>query len=177
MKIQQYAIFEFKTQLNTYGNVAHSHYQTEISHVETFLYDAVGYVYRKGGPKDFLDSFIVLENGDCGITFDLVDLNIDRVNNIVYLGQVFDAYEVKMTDEEFNRTYNNMNALQLCQNNIVDCAAMTRENFIKLLTTWGQLVQKKSAYILLYLDDQNWYDALPFDSKEAMEQFIADHVQ
>jgi len=177
MKIQQYKLFQFKTQFNRYGNVAHSYYQNPISYVESFLYDVYGYVYRAGGPKEFLDHFIIRENGSMIGGFNTIEFNLDTVNNIIYVGEIFDAGDLHMTDAEFNDKFGNMTSLQLCQNKIIDGAIISRNNFIKLLTTWGQLVQKKSAYILLYFDDQNWYDALPFDSKEAMENFIADHAQ
>jgi len=36
---------------------------------------------------------------------------------------------------------------------------------------------ERFPYVLLYLDEKDWYDILPFDSKETMEKFVADHTQ
>ena len=81
-----------------------------------------------------------------------------------------------MTDDEFNIKYNNMNTLQLCQNNVIDYAVLTKDNFIHLLTKWGNLFKAKEPFVLLYLDDKGWYDVLPFDSLESMNKFAADHT-
>src|SRR3989339_1560876 len=170
MKIKQYKLFQFKS--NRYGFIKTTYYQNPISHVEMFLHYGYGYVSRAGGPIPFLDS-LHAPNGECGTTIEMVDLNVDTQNDLIYLGEVFDAYEANMTDEEFNIKYNNMNALQLCQNNIADCAVMTKDNFVHLLNAWEKFWENKSPFILLYLDDKNWYNALPFDSQQAMEDFIA----
>ena len=175
MKIQQYKQFQLKN--NEYGFPGTTYYQNPISYVELFLYRSSGHIYRKGGPAAFLNSLVIRKNGECGMTFDMVDLNVDIQNNLIYLGEIFDAYEANMTDEEFNIKYNNMNALQLCQNNITDCAVMTKDNFIHLLTVWLKFYDTMPPFVLLYLDDKNWYDLLPFDSKEIMAKFIADHTK
>ena len=174
MKIIQYKPFEFQN--NEYEYQGMSYYKNPISHVEMFLYYGYGYVFRAGGPIPFLDS-LHAPNGECGTTIEMVDLNVDIKNDLIYLGEIFDAYEADMTDEEFNIKYNNMNALQLCQNNIVDCAVMTKDNFVHLFNTWEEIWQNQSPFALLYLDDKNWYDVLPFDSQQAMEEFVAAHTQ
>ena len=176
MQIKKYKAFEFEIQRKRYGLFGNLHYQNPISHVQFFLYDCYGYVHRAGGPIQFLNS-LKSQYGDWGVTFEMVDLNVDIENNLVYLGEIFDPYEHGMTEQEFNIKYNNMNALQLCQNNIIDCAVMTKDNFVHLLTNWGKFYHIMSPFILLYLDEKNWYDVLPFDSKEAMDKFVVDHTQ
>ncbi len=175
MNIKQYEKLELK--MNNYrilGGIGR--YKNPISYVEMFLNNYSGHVHRMGGPIPFLDS-LHAPNGECGMGFDMIDLNVDTKNNLIYLGEIFDAYEADMTDEEFNIKYNNMNALQLCQNNIVDCAVMTKDNFVHLFNTWEEVWQNQSPFALLYLDDNNWYGVLPFDSQQAMEEFIAAHTQ
>jgi len=174
MKIQQYN--QFKAIENFYSPLQVLH-DFKISYVAIFLYRVSGHVYRKGGPATFLNSLIIRENGECGMTFDMVDLNVDIQNNLVYLGEIFDSYQQNMTDEEFNIKYNSMTALQLCQNNIVDCAVMTKDNFIHLLSAWEKLLNTMSPFVLLYQDDKDWYDLLPFDSQQAMEKFLIDHTK
>lgn len=174
MKIQQYKRFELD--VDRYSLAANSHYQNPISYVEYFLHYCSGYARRAGGPIPFLNS-LRDPNGQDGMTYEMVDLNIDNQNDLVYLGEVFGPYEENMTDEEFNIKYNNMNALQLCQNNITDCAFMTKDNFINLLTKWSHFYDTKEPFVLLYLDDKNWYDVLTFDTKEVMAKFVADHTK
>ena len=176
MKIQQYKSFEFESKFNEYGFFGNLHYQNSIWYVQMFFHYCYGYVRRAGGPIQFFDS-LKHEKSEWGMTFEMVDVNIDPENEYVYLGEVFDPYEHDMTEQEFKIKYNNMTDLQLCQNNIVDCAVMTKDNFIHLLTAWEKLLNTMSPFVLLYLDDQGWYDLLPFDSKEAMENFVEDHTE
>lgn len=86
-------------------------------------------------------------------------------------------YEQNMTEEEFNIKYNNMNTLQLCQHKIIDCAVMTRNQFVELLTIWMYFYTKTTPpFVLLYLDDENEYNLLPFDTQDTMELFIKEHT-
>ncbi len=110
------------------------------------------------------------------MSFNELDLNIDMEKNLVYIGEMFDPETYNMTEQEFNSKYNNMNSVQICQNNMVDCVVMTKDNFINLLIVWGQLLETKPPFVVLYIDDNNWYDLLPFDSQETMEFFITDHL-
>ena len=174
MKIQQYKRFKFD--LSGYELAASSYYQYPIFYVGDFLQAFYGYVNRAGGPIQFFES-LRDSRGIWGMTFESVDLNVDIQNNLVYLSEVFGPYEADMTDDEFNIKYNNMNALQLCQNNIIDHAVMTKDNFINLLTKWGHFYDTKEPFVLLYFDENNWYDVLPFDTQEAMELFVADHTK
>jgi hypothetical protein len=70
-----------------------------------------------------------------------------------------------------------MTPLQLCQNKISKNAILSKDNFISLLTKWSDFYDVKKSFVLLYLDDKDWYDVLPFDSQETMEKFVADHTQ
>jgi hypothetical protein len=174
MNIRQYKRFEFQN--NEYEYQGMSHYKNPISHVEMFLYRVFGYVNRAGGAVKFLNNLYALDSEN-RMTLEMVDLNIDTQKNLIYLCETFDAYEADMTEEEFNIKYNNMNALQLCQNNIIDCAVITKDNFVHLFNAWKEMYQNQSPFVLLYLDEKNWYDVLPFESQEAMEEFVATHTQ
>jgi len=173
MKIQQYK--RFKLDLHRYGLATNSYYQNPLFYVGDFLQTFYGYVNRAGGPMNFFES-LQDSRGVWGMTFESVDLNVDIENNLIYLSEVFGPYEADLKDEEFNIKYDNMNTLQLCQNNIIDYAVMTKDNFIYLLTLWGDLYKAKEPFVLLYLDDKGWYDVLPFDSLEVMNKFAAEHT-
>jgi hypothetical protein len=64
---------------------------------------------------------------------------------------------------------------EICKNNIIPHASMTKDNFAHILTKWDQLWNQKPPYILLYQNDQDWYELEPFQSQETMEQFVADY--
>ena len=38
-------------------------------------------------------------------------------------------------------------------------------------------VDQKIPFILLYEDENDWYDLLPFNTKESMKQFVTDHTK
>jgi len=67
--------------------------------------------------------------------------------------------------------------IQLCHEKSLDYNIMTKDNFIYLLTQWNKIVDQLLPFALLYIDENNWYDVLPFDTQEAMEQFVADHTK
>jgi hypothetical protein len=47
-----------------------------------------------------------------------------------------------------------------------------------ILLSWDKIWKDRSIqFILLYQDNKNWYDVLPFESQEAMEIFVADHTK
>ncbi len=175
MQIKQYQTFKFEAQSKEYRCLRNSHDENKITYVQFFLNDCYGYVRRYGGPIRFLAS-LKADNGEWGMSFNELDLNIDMEKNLVYIGEMFDPETYNMTEQEFNSKYNNMNSVQICQNNMVDCVVMTKDNFINLLIVWGQLLETKPPFVVLYIDDNNWYDLLPFDSQETMEFFITDHL-
>jgi len=54
---------------------------------------------------------------------------------------------------------------------------MIKDNFYYLILTWNKILDQLPPFVLLYQDDQDWYEILSFDSKEAMEKFVTDHTK
>ena len=178
MHIKQYEKFEFKSQFNIYSNFGNSHFQNPISHVQFFLNDCYGYVRRAGGPIKFFAN-LQAPNGEWGMGFNELDLSVDIKKNLVYISELFFAsnYQDIMTEEEFNIKSDEMSSLELYQSNILDSAVMSKDNFIHLLFAWDKILNQTPCFVLLYLDDKDWYDVLPFETQESMEKFIADHTE
>jgi len=178
MLIKQHIKFEFKLQFNVYYSFGNSYYQNPITHVQFFLNDCYGYVRRAGSPIQYFES---LENkyGEWGGGLNGLDLSVDIEKKLVYISELFFGYNYEdiMTEDEFDIKCDEMGYLELYRNNIIESAVMTIENFIHLLTVWGKLLDTMSPFVLLYLDDKDWYDLLAFDSQEAMEEFVADHTK
>ena len=98
-------------------------------------------------------------------------VNIKKLKNMIYISDLHHYDYSKME---------NMSAsmiIQLCHNNSLSYNTMTKENFIHLMSLWNNLINKLTPLILLYQDDKDWFDVKPFDTQEAMEQFVADHTQ
>ena len=178
MHIKQYEKFKFKPQFNIYWSLGNSNFQNPISHAGRFLLNCYGYVHRAGGPIPFFASLQAL-NGEWGMGFNELDLSVDMDKKLVYISELSFGYNYKdiMTEEEFYIKCDEMGYLELYKNNIIQSAVMTKDNFIHLLTVWGKFFNTMPPFVLLYLDDKNWYDVLPFDSQEAMEKFITDHTK
>ncbi|MBP6869771.1 hypothetical protein KBC04_02730 [Candidatus Babeliales bacterium] len=112
-----------------------------------------------------------------GISFDFVDISIDNNANLVYLSESWYDYKDKPTTDEIEKLLEDANFIELCKMGFLDYAVMTRDNFIHLLLTWNKILDQLPSFALLYQDDKDWYNIVPFDSKEAMDQFIVDHVK
>ncbi len=141
-------------------------------YITTFLRDAFNYIQLKK-----LSTLQKLEVWfEDGMEFDNIDISIDHENNLVYLSEGWYDYKDKSTTPEIEELFEQGNLIKLCKMNFLKYITMTKNNFFNLILNWAQLVDKKAPYILIYLDDKDWYDSLPFDTQEAMEQFVADHT-
>lgn len=62
---------------------------------------------------------------------------------------------------------------------MIDYIILSQENFNKIIINWDKCWESKDVnpFILLYQDDKDWFDILPFESQEAMEKFVADHTK
>ena len=173
MKIQQYQIFKFVTQDSTYDFLANLYFQAPISHIVFFLKNYYGYVYRYKDPKKFISN---IEKD--GIQINDLDITIDKKNNLFYISELFFApnYQDIMTEEEFYIKIEKMNILEIYQQNLFTSTILTKENFLQILIKWGQFLNIKYPFIILYLNDNNWYDLASFDTQDAMQQFIDKYV-
>ena len=126
---------------------------------------------RRCGVLNFIEKY------KYGMLFEDVNLNIDNENDLVYFSESYYTYENKPTTPEIEELLEKEDFIQLCKIGFLDYVVMTKENFIHLLLAWDKIINQLPPFALLYLDDKNWYDVLPFDSQEAMEKFVADHTK
>jgi hypothetical protein len=101
-----------------------------------------------------------------------VEITLDQKNNLIYISDAYeDDYRIRMKDVTAETT------LQFCYNGKLDYSVMTYDNFIALISLWTNLVEHEPPFALLYQDDENWFNILPFETEEAMKQFVVDHLQ
>ena len=112
-----------------------------------------------------------------GMGFEFINVDIDNINNLVYLSESWHDYKNKTTTQKIDQLLEEENFIELCKIGFLDHITMTKDNFIHILFTWDKLLDQQSPFALLYQDDKDWFDVKPFDTQEAMEQFVADHTQ
>jgi len=112
-----------------------------------------------------------------GISYEEVDINIDNENDLVYLSESYHTYDTKPMTKEIDDLFEAENFIELCKIGFLDYDVMTKENFIHILLLWDKILDQVPPFALLYQDDKNWFDVLPFDTQEAMEKFVADHTK
>jgi len=104
--------------------------------------------------------------------FQYVEITIDSQHDLVYISDA--------NDEDYRFHEKNINQsiiIKRCLDGDLYYNVLTKNNFFHLISSWTKLLETKSPFILLYLDDKNWYDVLPFESQETMEAFVAAHTQ
>ena len=170
MHIKQYK--KFKYQFNNYS-LLNIEREYPISYVAIFFYDAFPYIYRYK-TTDFIDK--LKTTYEDGMSSEMIELTLDNKNDLAYISELFEESVQEITPE-IDQLLETESTIELCRRNIVGHTTMTKENLFHLLLKCTQLVDKKAPYILIYLDDKDWYDSLPFETQEAMEQFVADHTQ
>ncbi|MGZ6254961.1 MAG: hypothetical protein ACXWL5_03165 [Candidatus Chromulinivorax sp.] len=177
MQIEQYQTFKFIKKIKNSGYYESLHNysknQNKIDYIQFFLKN---YYRHIGKPEHFLSN-IQAPNGEWGIGINEHEINVDMEKNLVYIGEIFDPETLNLTEQEFNIKYNNPTSVQICEYGFVPCNVMTKDNFIYLFTKWGNCLTNQKAFIIFYLDDNNWYDLASFDNQDAMQQFIDQHTK
>lgn len=172
MHVVQNIIFKFDTK--KYYNF-NSQKRENINYIAFFLFDVFPSL-RRSGITNFINELNSFEPD--GIEFELVGLDVDQETNLIYISETYNDYKKRaIQSSELNNLMNKVAHLELCKKQLIKYAVMTKENFINLLLKWEQLIINLPSYILLYQDDKNWYDVLPFETEETMRKFVADHLQ
>ena len=172
MHIQECKQLKFRSQ-NFYP--LNSQQENPISFLYLFFHDAYPYIQREG-VCEYIKNLD--DKKEALIDYNMVNVIINNNKNLIYLSEGYYLYKNKIITPEIDLLLEQENFVQLCQIGFLEYACMKKENFIHLIVSWDKIWnQKEIEFILLYLDDQNWYDVLPFDSQEAMENFVADHTK
>jgi len=118
-----------------------------------------------------------LESVHCGrASFEMVEISIDYKNNQVYFSEDYNSYRDKPTTAKIEELLEEENFIELCKIGFLDYTTMSKDNFIHLLLAWDKILDQLPPFALLYQDDNDWFDVLPFDSQETMKMFVADHT-
>ncbi len=140
----------------------------------SFCFNAYGYALKQGIIK-YIKMLDFIGNDAC--QYEEINICFDHEKKLIYIFESWYDYKNKSTTPEIENLLEAENFVQLCRMNFLKYAALTKENFIHLLLTWEKIIHQKAPFILIYLDDKDWYDSLPFETQEAMEKFVADHTQ
>ncbi len=143
-----------------------------IDYVAIFFAYGFPYIYRNG-VAEFIKKLKTIYKE--GMNFEMIELSLDNENNLAYISESYDCSKKEITSE-IELLINTESTIELCHKNFIGHATLTQENLFHLLLTWEQLRNKKDPYILIYLDDNNWYDSASFDTEKSMNQFLADHT-
>jgi len=101
---------------------------------------------------------------------------IDQINNLVYLGIVPDFCCDEEYDDVYEEKFANKSLLQMYQENLLDHLSISKDNFFHILRLWNKYLEEKPSFLLLYQDENNWFDLEAFSSKEEMEKFVKNHT-
>lgn len=170
MHIKKYKQFKFK--INSYYPTCPNQ-EYPIAHVAMFFHNAFPYIYRMG-TFDFIEQLNTKYKN--GMKFEMIELSIDNDNNLFYINESAERSIQKITPEIENLLESD-SVIELCKQNFLRHVIITKNNLTHLLLTWEKFVDKKLPYILIYLDDSNWYETLSFEREEAMREFITQHTQ
>ena len=172
MYIKEYESFKFEN--NKYCFFKKTNDQTHLFFLSMFLWDTLYYFFRME-PQAFIQS---LDNFNSdGQAFEFVEIDIDHEKKLIYLSEPYDDLIKKIIDKSEKNFYTITPKLTLCQKQIIKHVVITQENFIKIILLWTKIWNTKAPFILLYLDGKNSYEVLPFETQQAMEDFVAVHTQ
>ena len=165
MHLNEYDFFEYRPNFKKYYSIDYRDHS--IDTISDFLQDNCPPM-KNSEISEFLknlkDSF---ENG----LFQYFAITINNENDMVYISNLYHYDYSKLENKSVQMI------IKLCHENSLEYNIMTKDNFVHLLFTWEKIWENKSPFALLYLDDKNWYDVLPFDTQQSMEKFIAAHIQ
>ena len=170
MYIKQANLFEFSSSFNNFYYFENSLISNvNIGYVSIFL-NSDFWSIKKDLENDIQRIFI---NGK-GIAFQTTAVVIDSNKQFIYIGVLPDYCD---EDEEgFKPMVEDKSVLEHFQENLLDNVRLTKDNFFYILRTWKKYLEEKPSFLLLYQNENDWFDILPFQSKEEMDQFIKEHT-
>lgn len=171
MYIQKYEMYQKK--FKAYSSLK-SEPHNDLYYLTIFLTCFFGSI-KKNGVMKFIEELNGLYKN--GIIFEMVEINIDHVNNLIYISESYNDYSEQMNNPTLQSLLEQSSTLDLCHANLIHYMTMPKDNFEHLLLQWNQLIDIWIPFALLYQDNNNWYDILPFDTEKSMKQFVIDHTK
>jgi len=169
MKIQQSDQFKYSSDFKNFYYLGKD-FGPGIGFLSNFLHSDFR-IIKKNLEADikelFIDSKIV--------TFYETTIINDTENDQIYIG-----FEPDFQDEEIDETYEksieNKSELELFQSEVWGSMHLSQNNFFHILRNWNTCLLKKEPFILLYQDENNWFDLISFSSQSSMELFMTAHI-
>jgi len=168
MYIKQYKEYDFEIAVSKFYPLNPS-YEYNISFLSYFLVSDFGYI------KKDLEVNIEKLNVVDSMGWNDDQIVIDQKNNLVYLGVVPDFCCDEEYDDVYEEKFADKSLLQMYKENLLNHLIIPKNNFFHILRTWGKYLDEKPPFLLLYQDEQNWFDLMAFQSKEVMELFVKNH--
>src|SRR3990167_6175177 len=144
-------------------------FESNISFLSSFFIFDFGYI------KNDLETNISKLNHVDSMAWNDDEIVIDQKNNLVYIGIVPDFCCDEEYDEIYEEKMKGKSLLQLYQENLLDHMTISKENFFYILRTWKKYLDEKPPFLLLYENENNWFDLEPFESKNIMDEFVINH--
>jgi len=167
MYIKQWKKYDFEVIVKKFYPM-NSKFQDNFSFLSMFLVSDFGYI-RQNFEQEIKYYFIDNE----GTGFPTTEVSVDNVNNLVYIGVMPDSCDYEDEDYPF---ISGKTPLEHFQEGLLESVHLTKDNFFNILRTWNKYLEEKPPFLLLYQDENNWFDILPFQSKEEMDQFVENHT-
>ena len=104
-------------------------------------------------------------------------MSSDYKNKLIYLHDTQFDYCKDAKSSDLAKLLDELSPLQACQQNLIDYVVLTQKNFYQLVYNWDSLYQKNPVpFALLYKDENDWYDVIPFQTEEEMQNFVSNHL-
>lgn len=142
--------------------------KNNIGYLSTFLISDFGSI-KNDLEKNIQYYFIDRD----GIGFPLTMVVLDGAKTMVYIGIMPDPCDYDNDDYPY---ISGKTELEHFQENLLDHLIISKDNFFCILRLWNKYLEKKPLFLLLYQDENNWFDLEPFSSKEEMEKFVKNHT-
>jgi hypothetical protein len=143
-------------------------FQYNISFISTFLVLDYGHI-RQNLEYEIKYHFIDRP----GLGFQTAEVSVDNENDLVYIGVMPDPCDYEDKDYPF---IDEKTSLEHFQEGILESVHLKKDNFFRILRIWKKYLEEKPPFLLLYQDENDSFDILPFQSKEKMDQFVKDHT-
>jgi len=134
---------------------------------------------RKNLENDMQEFFVKSQS----ITFYETTVMNDAENNLIYIGvepnfeeensEIYDAFIADKSEKEIA----DIQPLEFFKHNIWENMHLSRDNFFDLLRSWNNFLTEKTPCVLLYQDDTNKFNVMPFQSGKEMGTFIISHTK
>ena len=168
MHIQKHDFYKFSSEYRKNFIVIRYGDLPDIPYLIRDLFKSINTILSATNFKKYVDTDKDALIKDVFMYFTIV---LELKKNLVYICDLFWETYLKMEDQSAEHI------LELCMQGEYEYNVITLENFKYLLDQWIGILEYKPNFALLYQDENDWYDILPFQTENQMKQFVQDHQQ